>query len=135
CMVDCPDVITENSEHNNFQHVQHPGACYHACGPCACGQGGCGECLDGGCGDVNSDPTVSKVVVVNSGDATLLSNNVTYGAAYPGVFLLSCLWASDVNCDTYVNSGDATLLSNNVTYGAAYPGVFLLGCCGGACPP
>jgi len=116
CMVDCPDVITENNEHNNFQHVQHPSACYHACGPCASGPGGCGKCLDGGCGDVDCNGFVNGV------DITLLTNKVN------GVGVLNCDWAGDVNCKNGVNGIDITLLTNKVN------GVGVLSCCPGGCP-
>ncbi|MEA3324983.1 MAG: CARDB domain-containing protein, partial [Euryarchaeota archaeon] len=118
CMVDCPDVITENSEHNNFQHVQHPGACYHACGPCACGQGGCGKCLDGGCGDVDCDGVVNMV------DFDDLHDYV----GIPGA-TLSCKWAGDVNCVGGVTMVDFDDLHDYVSI----PGA-TLSCCPGACP-
>ena len=86
-----------------------------------------GPCLE--CGDVNC------AAGVGNGDVLLLSNNVTWGSAYPGMFPLNCRWAGDVNCAAGVGNGDVLLLSNNVTWGSAYPGMFLLECCGGCCSP
>ena len=122
CMVDCPVAITENNEHNNFKHVQHPGACYHACGPCASGPGGCGKCLDGGYGDVNSDPAVSKVVDVSAIDYEDLFDYVV------GEGTISCKWAGDVNCENLIDSVDYEDLFNYVL------GISSIGCCPGGCP-
>ena len=114
CMVDCSAAksspISENNEHNNFQHVQHPGACYSDCGPCAGGPGGCGECLDGGCGDVNCDGTPRAMD--DAGD-------IISGAA-------PCLWAADLDCDKVVGMSDA----GHIISGAA----MTMTCCPGMCP-
>ena len=119
CMVDCPDAITENSEHNNFQHVQHPSACYHACGPCASGPGGCGECLDGGCGDVDCNNAV------NMNDYDALFDYVSPPNTPP-----NCKWAGDVDCMGAASMSDCDALFDYVSP----PNIPLPGCCPGGCP-